>query len=401
MRKRNRSGKVMQLRMLTPVDLLVFLLTALLVLAMVSLSGADMWDETLAKAKKEGKLVAALGGSASRNYRPIFKFFENKFGIRTMVYTGGGVRQTDRLLVERGAGKYKVDIFMVGPTTGNGRIIANGAADPIKPLLFLPDVVDQSLWFKGKHQYSDPEQKYIFALSANAEFTPIAMRFNTNKLPVKEAKKIDSVWAFLDKRFAGKIVARPPTAGGATGSYVAAQVHPDIGEEYLRRLFDPGLDVKFIQDYRKVADGVARGKYTMAIFVGSGGRDIDRLGKQGLPVQNFTQMLTGPLKERPVLQGNGSVNNLMVVNRRPHPYATKLFVNWFLSKEGQTIMHTKSERAPNQSFREDVTEMGKVNEAKMRRPGIDYMTFPHDPSVTKKQIWFRKNAEKLYKQSRR
>ena len=107
------------------------------------------------------------------------------------------------------------------------------------------------------------------------------------------------------------------------------------------------------------------------------------------------------MKERPVLQGNGSANNLMVVNRRPHPYATKLFVNWFLSKEGQTIMHTKSERAPDQSFREDVTEMGKVNEAKMRRPGIDYMTFPHDPSVAKKQIWFLKNAEKLYKQSRR
>jgi len=391
----------MQLRMLTPVDLLVFLLTALLVLAMVSLSGADMWDETLAKAKKEGKLVASLGGSASRNYRPIFKFFENKFGIRTMVYTGGGVRQTDRLLVERGAGKYKVDIFMVGPPTGNRRIIANGAADPIKPLLFLPGVVDQSLWFKGKHQYSDPEQKYIFALSANAEFAPIAMRFNTNKLPVKEAKKIDSVWTFLDKRFAGKIVAVPPTAGGSRGSYLVAQVHPDIGEEYLRRLFDPDMDVTFSRDYRQIADGVARGKYTMAIFVGSGGRDIDRLGKQGLPVQNFTQMLTGPLKERPVLQGNGSGNNLMVVNRRPHPYATKLFVNWFLSKEGQTIMHTKSERAPDQSFREDVTEMGKVNEAKMRRPGIDYMTFPHDPSVAKKQIWFLKNAEKLYKQSRR
>lgn len=65
----------------TSVDMLVFLLTAQLVMAMVSLSRADTWDETLAKAKKEGKLVAALGGSASRNYRPIFKFFEDKFGI--------------------------------------------------------------------------------------------------------------------------------------------------------------------------------------------------------------------------------------------------------------------------------------------------------------------------------
>ncbi len=402
MLKRNRSGKLTQLRMrLKPVDLLAFLLTALLVLAMISLSAADTWDETVAKAKKEGKLVAALGGSASRNYRPVFKFFEDKFGIRTVVSTGGGTRQADRLLAERGAGKYKVDIFMVGPTTGNRRIIANGAADPIKPLLFLPDVVDQSLWYKGKHHYSDPQEKYIFALSANAEFVPIGMRFNTNKLSVKEARKIDSVWTFLDKRFAGQIVALPPTTGGASGSYFTVQVHPDLGEKYLRRLFDPELNVQFTVDFRQIADGVARGKYTMAIFSGSAGRDIDRLGRRGLPVANFGQIIGRPVKERPLLQGTGSGNNLMVINRRPHPYATKLFVNWFLSKEGQTVMHTKSDRVPDQTFRIDVTEMGKVNEIEMRRPGIDYVTLMHDPVLQKKQLWTLKNAEKLYRRLRR
>ena len=402
MQKRNGSEKVTQLRIrLMPVDLLAFLLTALLVLAMASLSGADTWDETLVKAKKEGKLVAALGGSASRNYRPIFKFFEKKFGIRTVVSTGGGTRQTDRLLAERGAGKFKVDIFMVGPTTGNRRIIGNGAADPIKSLLFLPDVVDQSLWYKGKHHYSDPQEKYIFALSANAELTPIGMRFNTNRLSVKEARKIDSVWTFLDKkRFAGKIVALPPTTGGATGSYFTVQVHPDLGEKYLRRLFDPELKVQFTVDFRQIADGVARGKYTMAILSGSAGRDIDRLGKRGLPVANFGRVIGRPVKERPLLQGSGSGNNLMVINRRPHPYATKLFVNWFLSKEGQTIMHTKSERVPDQTFRADVTEMGKVNELEIRKPGIDYMSFTHDPEAQKKLIWSLKNAEKLYRQIR-
>ena len=402
MLKRNRSGNVTQLRMrLTPVDLLVFLLAGLLVLAMVSLTRADTWDETLAKAKKEGKLVAALGGSASRSYRPIFKYFENKFGIRTVVSTGGGTRQTDRLLAERGAGKYKVDIFMVGPTTGNRRIIANGAADPIKPLLFLPDVLDQSKWYQGRHHYSDPEERYIFALSGNAEFSPVSMRFNTDRLSIKEAKKIDSVWTFLDKRFTGKIVALPPTTGGASGTYLVAGVHPDMGEKYLRRLFDPELKVHFTVDFRQIADGVAKGKYTMAIFAGSAGRDIDRLGRRGLPVKNFGRMLKKPLKERPLLQGTGSRNNLMVVNRRPHPNATKVFVNWFLSREGQTIMQTKSDRTPDQSFRNDITELGKVSPAEVRRPDIDYMTFAHDPSVAKKQIWFLKNAEKLYKQSRR
>jgi len=402
MLRRNRSEKVAQLRVrLTPLDLLAFLLAGLLVLTVVGLSGAYTWDETLAAAKKEGKLVVVLGGSASRNYRPVFKTFEDKYGIRTVVSTGSGRGQANRLLAERGARRYEVDIIMTGGTTGNARLIPNGVPDPIGPELFLPEVLDKSLWYDGRHYYSDPEEKYIFSFSGGAEFTPIAMRFNTDKLSIKEAKKIDSVWTFLDKkRFTGQIVALPPTIAGAGGTYFTVQVHPDLGVDYLRRFFDPELDVKFIQDYRQVADGVARGKYTMAIFVGSGGRDIDRLGKQGLPVANFGRILERPVKERPTLQGTGSSNSIMVVNRRPHPNATRLFLNWFLSKEGQTIVHTKSTRTPDQSFRIDVTEKGRVSEAEMRRPGVEYLTLAHDPEVQKKRVAALKNAEKLYKQIR-
>ncbi len=402
MLRRNHSGEVAQVRVrLTPLDLLTFLLAGLLVLAMVGLSGAETWDETLAAAKKEGKLVVVLGGAASRNYRPVFKFFEDKFGIRTVVSTGSGRGQANRLLAERGARRYEVDIIMTGGTTGNQRLVPNGVPDPIGPELFLPEVVDKSLWYQGKHYYSDPEEKYIFSFSGGADLTPVAMRFNTDKLPIEEAKKIDSVWTFLDKkRFTGQIVALPPTIAGAGGTYFTVQVHPDLGEKYLRRFFDPELDVKFIQDYRQVADGVARGKYTMAIFVGSGGRDIDRLGKQGLPVANFGQIIGKPVKERPTLQGTGSSNSIMVVNRRPHPNATRLFLNWLLSKEGQTVIHTKSARAADQSFRIDVTEMDKVIPAEMRRPGVEYLTLAHDTEIQKKRVWALKNAEKLYKQLR-
>jgi len=94
MLRRNRSGEVTDLRFpLTPLDLLAFLLTGLLVLAMVGLSGAESWDKTVAMAKKEGKLVVVLGGWASRRYRPVFKFFENKFGVRALVSTGSGFRK--------------------------------------------------------------------------------------------------------------------------------------------------------------------------------------------------------------------------------------------------------------------------------------------------------------------
>ena len=378
-----------------------FLLAALMVLLVVGSARAESWDEVMAKAKGEGTLVVVLGGGASRRYRPIFKFFENKFGIRTVASTGSGRKQADRILAERGAGKYKVDIIMTGDTTGNTRLLPNGVVDPITPELFLPEVVDQSLWYRGKHYYSDPEEKYIFAFSGSADLTPVAMRFNTNKLPIEKAKKIDSVWTFLDKKqFAGQIVALSPMIAGAGGSYFVAQVHPDLGEEYLRRFFDPELNVAFISDYRQVADGVARGKYTMAISVGSAGRDIDRLGKQGLPVANLAHILAGPLKERPTFQGTGAANNIMVVNRRPHPNAAKLFMNWFLSKEGQTVMQTKSNRVPDPTFRVDVTEMGKVNKMDMLRPGVDYLTIAHDPEIQKKRLGAIKRAKELFKKIR-
>jgi len=90
----------------------------------------------------------------------------------------------------------------------------------------------------------------------------------------------------------------------------------------------------------------------------------------------------------------------MVVNRRPHPNATRLFLNWLLSKEGQTVIHTKSARAADQSFRIDVTEMDKVIPEEMRRPGVEYLTLAHDREAQKKRVWALNNAEKLYKQIR-
>lgn len=369
---------------------------------LASAARADSWDEILAAARNEGSLVAVLGGSASRNYRPIFKNFEDKFGIRTVVSSGGGSKQADRLLAERRAGKSEVDVIMAGGTTAVTRLVPNGVLDPIAPVLFRPDVVDTSHWFKGKHLYSDPEEKYVLAFSGTADAAPIVVRFNTEKLPIEEASKIGSVWKFLDKRFAGQIAALPPTIAGAGGTYFVAMIHPDLGEKYLRRFYDPELKVTFTEDFRQIADGVAKGKYALAMFVGSAGRDIDNLGKKGLPVANFSSVLKGRLlKERPVVGGSGASNNIMVANQRPHPNATKLFVNWFLSKEGQTAMQTTSDRIPDQTFRLDVTERGKVRKSDMRQPGVDYLTLEHDPEIQKRRVAEMKRAEDLYLQVQR
>ncbi len=65
--------------------------------------------------------------------------------------------------------------------------------------------------------------------------------------------------------------------------------------------------------------------------------------------------------------GGGS-SGLSIIGNLPHPNATQLFLNWYLSKEGQTIF---TRAYMYQSFREDApTE--HLLPAKIRQPGIKY-----------------------------
>ena len=50
---------------------------------------------------------------------------------------------------------------MGGPTSLYS-FYQNKLFDPLAPLLVLPEVVDPSLWWEGKHFYIEAERKYIF-----------------------------------------------------------------------------------------------------------------------------------------------------------------------------------------------------------------------------------------------
>ena len=64
----------------------------------------------------------------------------------------------------------------------------------------------------------------------------------------------------------------------------------------------------------------------------------------------------------------------------PHPNAARVLVNWLLSKEGQTTMHTHFLlRTPYPTLREDVTEMGRVALQDQRRPGRKYLVVEQLP----------------------
>ena len=340
------------------------------------------WEALIAAAQDEGQVVLVFGGSAGRNYRPVAEFFQEKFGVEAVVSTGSGSEQANRILAERSTGVYQVDILWTGGGSATTRMVPANALDPIADLFVHPEVTDQSLWFQGQHWYTDEAQQYVFTLSASTG--PVQdLRYNTDLMSQEDLDGINSVFDFLDPKFTGKIISLAPITGGSIGTFYEAYVHPEIGKEWIDRFVSPELDVTFVRDFRFVVDGVARGKFQMGVAIGSAGRDLDALGALGGPVERFPCTLDNvcvkELKEAGVISGPGSQNNMMVPTNRPHPNAAKLFVNWFLSQEGQTIMHTMADGDPDQTLRMDVTDLGKTLPFQRRDPDREYFFLSSDP----------------------
>src|SRR5262245_11086641 len=77
------------------------------------------WAELVAAAKKEGSLMIASGGAPSRQYRPTVDAFQKKFGIKTQVSTGNANDTVNRVLAERKAGRYTMDLTLISIRVNN------------------------------------------------------------------------------------------------------------------------------------------------------------------------------------------------------------------------------------------------------------------------------------------
>ena len=337
------------------------------------------WDGLIAAAQDEGKLSLIFGGGAGRDYRPIANFFGEKFGIDVVVATGSGSAHANRVMAEQDTGRYLVDAIYSGPTSIGARLAPAKAIVPVADLFIHPEVLDKSLWYQGKHYYSDPEQQFAFAFAASAGPENMGMHYNTDLVTQEDIDAMNSVFDYLDPKWKGKIVAAVPA--GNAGTYHTSYVHPDIGKEWIEAFLSPELDVTFCNDNRFMVDGVANGGFAIGMNMGGAGRDLDALESLGAPVKRLVK----EFKEGGELSASGSTHHIAVAINQPHPNAAKLWVNWWLSKEGQTLMHTMSEVEPDPTLRADVTDWGRTVEGQRRVEGKTYYFFGTDPVYVAKR----------------
>ncbi len=299
------------------------------------------WEKTVEAAKREGQLsIYGVSG-----YDEVFREFQKRYPeIKTSFVSGLGSQHGSRIMNERRAGKYLVDIYLAGTVTPYNVFYRAKALDPISSVLVLPEVLDESKWWEGKHHYADPEERYIFVFQGNVHGGENA--YNTKLVDPKEFK---SYWDFLEPKWKGKIVARDPKAVSTVAHGLRFFYnHPEIGPEFIKRFFSE-TDLTLSRDERQMLDWLGVGKFPLAFFIGG----VEEAAKQGLPIKMFE-----PVSFKEDAAVGPTQGSLSLLNRAPHPNAAKVAINWFLSREGQNAYQTSFAQVGDirQSMREDISK---------------------------------------------
>jgi iron(III) transport system substrate-binding protein len=316
------------------------------------------WERTLEAAKKEGQVTIY----ASSAYEPVLSEFQQKFpAIKVVSVLASANVLMQRTMGERRAGKYLADLYLDGSTTGYEMYQAR-VLDPIKPALILPEVLDPSKWWQGKHHYIEGDNAYLFVYNGVSR---VEVVYNTRLVNPNEVK---SYWDLVNPKWKGKIVFMHWREAGTGTALRFLYYHPELGPDYLRRLFGE-MDLTASRDVRQIADWLATGKFAISMLASPDKLEAIEARKQGLPVSWFTRE---SFKEGAALTTATGVAGL--INNAPHPNGTKVFLNWLLSREGQRVYQRFFNKRGDgaDSLRTDIPK-DEVMPQSRRAEGVKYM----------------------------
>ncbi len=254
---------------------------------------------------------------------------------------GVGLKSTQMNVI--GSKKFRQHISVKGITLGLAH--AKAISGPIQGL--------------GVHRYVDPEGQFVFRYVGTQQQGNIA--YNSKLVNPKE---IRSLWDLVDARWKGKIIARDvrvPGPGSAPMRFF--YLHPAIGPAFIKKLFGE-MDVTLFRDFRQSIDWLASGKASLCFFCA----DAEKAKLQGLPVEEFANFKEGA----PLVTQYGT---LALLNRAPHANAAKVFINWFLSRDGQIALQKSIARSGAEtadSLRIDILK-DDVKPENRRAPGVNYL----------------------------
>ena len=321
--------------------------------AAMALAASPAWDDLIAAAQKEGRVVV-IGPPDPEVRRILPEAFKARFGIALEFSGGRSSDQAARLRAERGAGLYTVDLAIAGAQSMATIFHREKMLAPIRPALILPDVLDGSKWKKGALWFADPEQQYVLRLTS---YVQPSFYINT---AVVSREEFRTGRELLDPKWRGKISAEDPTVPGS-GVFTATRFYLAFGEEGVKQLY---IDQKPIisREPRQMTDWLLRGTYPIAVSADES--QVEQMRAEGMPVMTIYGLSDLPAT---VAAGFGM---LALFDQAPHPSAAKLFANWLASKEGLDIWARARKVA---TLRNDIDEASFLPAVSIPQPGVSYL----------------------------
>ena len=318
------------------------------------------WEDVVRGAEKEGEVTVYATNSVG-DLQVIWDAFKKKFP--KIKLNSVGISTTSeivtKVMAERRAGQFLVDVMLGAPGATYNSFYRGKTLDPMPPALVLPEVSDLSKWWKGRHRYVDPEGQFVFVYQSSLYGPPI---YTNTKLVNLDS--IRSVWDILDPKWKGKMIGLWPRANYVSTALLFMYHHPQVGPKFLERLYSE-MDLTYFSDFRQGTDWLAAGKYQICVLC-----RLRRAQEQGLSVSEVSPY---HFKEAP---GIGSNNGAIVLmNNHPHANAAKVFLNWYLSRDGQIAFRQANntmEDDTTTSMREDLP-LSVVPEPARRRKDVDYI----------------------------
>jgi iron(III) transport system substrate-binding protein len=281
-------------------------------------SSIPAWDQAVASARKEGKIV--LSGPPSQVWRTALTAFEKDYPEINVEYTGTTSRDFwPRIAQEQKSGQYLWDLRVGGPDPSVFAARDQGMLAPIKPLLILPEATDEGQWFGAAQDlvWADTAKQYMRNFLA---YGSSQIMVNRDLVP---ADAFNSGKQLIDPKWKGKMVLQDPRGGSGLGSVTTIMVA--YGEDFLRTLLSQQA-LAVTADNRQEAEWLVRGNYVIGI--GNVSDELVSFKQQGLNA-NVALLDDAP----PSLSiGFGSTQ---LLKNAPHPNATKVFVNWLLTQKAQ------------------------------------------------------------------
>jgi iron(III) transport system substrate-binding protein len=283
----------------------------------------EEWDSVVAKAKQEGTVVVwSTPGELLR--RAITEGFKKAFPGINVEYTGApGGQLATKLAAEREGGVYNLDVLVTGADTHSIRVKPLKALDPIRPALLLPEVTDTKYWRDNRLEFIDAEKQNVVAFVNQT--SPVA-GYNLKQVKPEEISRLNDL---LAPKWKERIVISDPTTPGAAQSWfhwVWNTLGPEKATDFFKRLRAQADSIS--RDWRRELEWVAQGKHDILIAPGlTVAYQLLSEGVQFGMLWEFQDAGTW------ITVAAGSVS---MINRAPHPNAAKVFINWLLSRDGQT-----------------------------------------------------------------